>query len=62
MARDDDEDKAKSAAVNLDSILTQLGQFGKFQMFNYMLIIVPVVFAACNNGNYIFSAADLEYR
>ncbi|XP_077294523.1 organic cation transporter protein-like [Arctopsyche grandis] len=55
-------DKAKSVAINLDAILMQLGQFGKFQLFNYMLIIVPVIFAACNNGNYIFSAGDLEYR
>lgn len=55
-------DKTKSVAINLDGILMQLGQFGKFQLFNYMLIIIPVIFAACNNGNYIFSAGDLEYR
>lgn len=56
------EEKKKESVGNLDSVLVEIGEFGKYQFLNYVLLVVPVLFAALNNGNYIFSAADLEYR
>ncbi|XP_059057538.1 organic cation transporter protein-like [Achroia grisella] len=48
--------------VDLDSILAELGQFGRYQMLTYCFIIFPILFSAVYNGQYIFAAADLNYR
>lgn len=49
-------------SFDLDTILQELGQFGKFQVKNYVLIAIPIALTACFSLNYIFTAGQLEYR
>lgn len=46
----------------LDSILKELGQFGKFQTINYLLIAIPLTLSAAYTLSYVFTAGDLDYR
>ncbi|KAM3955695.1 LOW QUALITY PROTEIN: organic cation transporter protein [Aphomia sociella] len=48
--------------VDLDSILSELGQFGRYQMLTYCFIMFPILFSAVYNGQYIFAAGNLQYR
>lgn len=50
------------AEVNLDAILVELGQFGRYQMRNYSLILLTIVFSALFNSQYIFAAGGIDYR
>lgn len=47
---------------NLDTILIEIGQLGKFQLINYMLICFSIVLSACFTLSYVFTAGDLHYR
>lgn len=49
-------------SFELDAILQELGQFGKFQVKNYILIAIPIALTACFSLNYIFTAGQLDYR
>lgn len=46
----------------LDLILKELGQFGKFQIINYLLIAIPLTLSAAYTLSYVFTAGDLDYR
>uniref|UniRef100_A0A336L4Z8 CSON004419 protein n=1 Tax=Culicoides sonorensis TaxID=179676 RepID=A0A336L4Z8_CULSO len=48
--------------MDLDNILEQIGEFGKFQIQNYLLICLPVIFSAANSLTYVFTAAIPKYR
>ncbi|XP_066993627.2 solute carrier family 22 member 2 [Anabrus simplex] len=48
--------------VELDEILIELGQFGRFQVLTYMLISLPVIYAGVSIVTYVFTAGDLHYR
>lgn len=50
------------SSFELDAILQELGQLGKFQVKNYILIAIPIALTACFSLNYIFTAGQLEYR
>lgn len=52
----------KSNDFDLDRILVELGQFGKFQIINYILLCIPVALSAIYALSYVFTAGDLEYR
>lgn len=54
--------QTKSKDFDLDRILVELGQFGKFQIINYMLLCIPVALSAIYGLGYVFTAQDLEYR
>lgn len=54
--------KKSGAAFDLDFVLGELGQFGRYQLYNYALIVVPIMFSAIYGANYVFTAADLDYR
>lgn len=47
---------------NFDVILKDLGEFGKFQKINYVLMCIPIALTAMYGMSYVFTAADLEYR
>lgn len=47
---------------DLESILSDLGAFGKFQIFIYSLTILPILLISCLGLSYIFTAGQLEYR
>ncbi|KAH8237408.1 hypothetical protein KR038_011273, partial [Drosophila bunnanda] len=47
---------------DFDDILGQIGEFGPFQRRNYLLICIPVLFAAANSLSYVFTAGSPTYR
>ncbi|XP_050079873.1 uncharacterized protein LOC126567701 [Anopheles maculipalpis] len=46
----------------LDDVLIEIGTFGRFQLRQFLLMILPLVFNAFSNLSYVFTAADLKYR
>ncbi|XP_072938190.1 organic cation transporter protein-like [Epargyreus clarus] len=56
-----DPEKTKEE-VTVDDILHILGPFGKFNVYNYMLILFPVFLAGMYSSVYNFEAMDLKYR
>lgn len=53
---------AASETITLDSILVQLGDFGKYQSFVFGLVCVAVVFHSAVHIAFVFSAKELDYR
>lgn len=47
---------------SLDSILVQLGDFGKYQSFMFGLVCLGVILHSGVHVNFVFTAMDLEYR
>uniref|UniRef100_A0A6E8W805 MFS domain-containing protein n=1 Tax=Anopheles coluzzii TaxID=1518534 RepID=A0A6E8W805_ANOCL len=45
-----------------DDVLVEIGTFGRFQLRQFLLMILPLVFNAFSNLSYVFTAADLKYR
>lgn len=43
--------------VPLEEILIEMGPAGKFQLRNYILILISVIVTAIYNGQYVFNAA-----
>ncbi|XP_058118047.1 organic cation transporter protein-like [Anopheles coustani] len=50
------------AGIAFDDILIEIGSFGRFQLRQFLLMILPLVFNAFSNLSYVFTAADLQYR
>lgn len=50
------------ADSSLDSILTDIGQFGSYQIKNYILLSIPMMFNAIFSLTYVFTAASVKYR
>ncbi|XP_023943090.1 organic cation transporter protein [Bicyclus anynana] len=57
-----DPEKNKVKEVSVDDILQILGPFGKFNVWNYLLILFPVLLAGMYSSVYNFEAMDLRYR
>ncbi|BFG03427.1 organic cation transporter protein [Drosophila madeirensis] len=53
---------AATDVLDFDEILTQIGEFGRYQRRNYLLICLPVLFAAANSLSYVFTAGTPTYR
>lgn len=47
---------------DLDDILEEVGQFGKYQMITYFIISLPMVFAIVSSHSFVFTSGDLTYR
>ncbi|ALC44949.1 CG7458, partial [Drosophila busckii] len=47
---------------SLDAILVRIGQFGRFQIINYVLLCVPMVFNAFFSISYVFTASPVVHR
>lgn len=43
-------------------MLEELGELGKFQIFTYILVCLPVFFGAANSLSYVFTAGIPDYR
>ncbi|CAD7011334.1 unnamed protein product [Ceratitis capitata] len=48
--------------MDFDQILEEIGEFGRYQKTNYLLICLPVMFAAANSLSYVFTAGSPAYR
>lgn len=48
--------------MDFDLILDEIGEFGKFQLVNYLLICLPVLYGAANSLSYVFTARSPNYR
>ncbi|KAK6636773.1 hypothetical protein RUM43_010436 [Polyplax serrata] len=48
--------------MDFDQALEELGEFGRFQIFNYLLFCLPVFFSAGNSLTYVFTAGVPNYR
>lgn len=47
--------------IDLDGVLNEIGQFGRFQIKQYGLMVIPVIFHAMALS-YVFTAGRLNYR
>lgn len=48
--------------MDFDQVLEEIGEFGRYQKTNYLLICLPVMFAAANSLSYVFTAGTPAYR
>uniref|UniRef100_A0A182PKB6 Major facilitator superfamily (MFS) profile domain-containing protein n=1 Tax=Anopheles epiroticus TaxID=199890 RepID=A0A182PKB6_9DIPT len=56
------ENLKQNSFDNLDGVLQEIGQFGRFQVRQYGLMVLPIIFNALFTLSYIFTAGNLEYR
>lgn len=47
---------------NLDTIFTEIGEFGAFQKISILLICIPSLLSASYVVNYIIATNTLDYR
>lgn len=47
---------------SLDSILIQIGDFGKYQSFMFSLVCLGVILHSGVHVAFVFTAMDVEYR
>ncbi|XP_037031646.1 organic cation transporter protein-like [Bradysia coprophila] len=47
---------------NLDSVLTEIGEFGRFQTQIYISVILPVLLVSFFCSSFIFTTGNLDYR
>lgn len=52
----------ESGEDQMDSVLDETGQFGKYQIFYLLLILVPALLAAPYEVNFIVTSATDDYR
>lgn len=58
-----DIDIPKTSEENqLDAIIVEIGQFGHFQVFNYLLLCLPIICNAFYSISYVFTASDVPHR
>lgn len=46
----------------LDTIFNELGSFGRYQIQNYLIFTLPIIFNGIFTLSYVFTAGDLNYR
>ncbi|XP_017013541.2 organic cation transporter 1-like isoform X1 [Drosophila takahashii] len=46
----------------LDAIIVEIGQFGRFQIFNYILLCLPIICNAFYSISFVFTAGDVLHR
>ncbi|KAF7272809.1 hypothetical protein GWI33_014435 [Rhynchophorus ferrugineus] len=58
----DEKKNTSEVEVDIDEVLEELGELGRYQTFIYVLICLPVLFAAENSLSYVFTAGEPSYR
>lgn len=48
--------------MDFDTVLLEIGEFGRYQQTNYLLLCLPVLFGAANSLSYVFTAGVPNYR
>lgn len=56
------EQGEKQRTVDVDSIQTELGELGRYQVQKYILFAVAVLLTSSAYFSYIFTAGQLDYR
>ncbi|XP_034657467.1 organic cation transporter protein [Drosophila subobscura] len=56
------EPKPSDGDNSLDAILVRIGQFGRYQIINYVLLCVPMLFNAFFSISYVFTASTVVHR
>lgn len=56
------DDYKGSAGVDTEHLMKELGQFKRFHIYNYCMIVITVFVAALYATNYVFLAGDVHYR
>lgn len=51
-----------SADASLEGIFSEIGGFGLFHVYTYLMIFIPNIIAAATYVNYMISATTLDYR
>lgn len=51
-----------NANPNIDTLLNEVGAFGRYQVITTFLICIPVILSAMNCVNFMFVANTLIYR
>ncbi|XP_049544767.1 organic cation transporter protein-like isoform X1 [Anopheles darlingi] len=49
-------------SIELDQVLSEIGQFGPFQVWQYALMILPIMLNAFFTFSYVFTAGNMDYR
>lgn len=60
-----DADKKIDAIANepdLDSLISEIGEFGWKQIFHFILLVLPITLSSTLLLNFFFTAATLDYR
>lgn len=53
---------SRDSSVGLDTILEQLGPFGRYNIVNYALLLFPIYLAGMYGSVFVFEASDINYR
>lgn len=48
--------------INIDNILSELGNIGKFQLINFILIGIAILLSSIVSLTFVFAAGELNYR
>ncbi|XP_070506358.1 organic cation transporter protein-like [Chironomus tepperi] len=48
--------------MDVEVIIQEIGEFGRFQLQNYILVCLPVFYAAANSLTYVFTSRSTKYR
>lgn len=52
----------QSVDGHLDDILTEIGEFGRYQKITCLLIFIVTAISEQSNVNYVITANSLDYR
>jgi len=47
---------------HLDALIISIGQFGRFQIINYVMLCLPIICNAFYSISYVFTASDVVHR
>lgn len=56
------EKSSEKKSDDLDSVLIEVGEFGKYQIFHFFLLSMVIVLTAVTAVDYIVTASTLDYR
>lgn len=48
--------------IDLDGIMVEIGELGKYQILNYVFLCVAVILTSSSYLSYIFTAGQVDYR
>ncbi|XP_017049194.1 organic cation transporter protein-like [Drosophila ficusphila] len=61
-APDVEVDPNSTEENQLDAIIVEIGQFGRFQISNYLLLCLPIICNAFYSISYVFTAGEVSFR